>query len=204
MEIKSTKPRYWFCDVETGGTDPQTTSLLSFYCAITDKDFNVLTTLGEVHTVPNDGIYKVNSGAMNVNKIDLAARNDQDVVQTMNYQAAGLLLKNFLLGNQPGGRSKLIYVNHKADFDLGYIHQYLLTPDFMRTVTNFGFRDTKVLGAELMDAGIFNKHRGNLAAWADAVGFTNPAPHTGEGDVLTTIAVYKAQRERLAELAKLL
>lgn len=183
-------------DCETGGVDENDSDLLSFFAAITDEDFNILATLGEVHTEPMNGVYRVTPGALKVNKIDLTVREN-----VVNYLRAGEMLHQFLMTHKPGGNGKLVFLNHNAAFDIGYVNQFLINKKAWQKIISVTPADTKITGRALMDSGVVDKGAGNLEWWAKYFNIINEAPHTGRGDVLTTIAVYQNQLRVLRELA---
>src|SRR5258706_13634686 len=72
---------YLFFDSETGGLDPRSTSLLEIAAVIVDDDGHILSTFQRL-TRPDDGVYRVTPGALNVNKIVLASHDTAAVTYT--------------------------------------------------------------------------------------------------------------------------
>lgn len=107
-------------DNETGGLHDDV-SLLSSYLEVVDENRNVIDSL-ELYVRPNDGLYKVEAGGLEVNKIDLITHDKTAI----SYSEAGQLLFKFLKKNSQDGAIKLIPVGKNVAGDVRWLQQHLL------------------------------------------------------------------------------
>lgn len=185
---------YLFFDVETGGLTTDT-SLLSAYFLITNDNLETLGSI-DLQTIPDDGIYHVNAGALEINKINLVEHSRQAVT----YSNAGKLLVQFFQTYYQENRDKrFIPVGHNVGFDIAFVKQYLLTEIQWSTYCSRRFIDTSsvaqfLLSAGRLDSGVSGSLTSLLEALhipPEAMGFDEAKSHTASYDTLATRAVFR-------------
>ncbi len=107
-------------DNETGGL-ADGVSLLTSYLEVVDHKLNVIDSL-ELYVKPNDGVYTVEAGGLEVNKINLV---EHDKV-AITYSEAGQKLFRFLQKNSQDGKIKLIPVGKQVHGDVRWLQEHLL------------------------------------------------------------------------------
>lgn len=107
-------------DNETGGL-AENVSLLSSYLEIVDEKQNVIDSL-ELFVKPNDGVYLVEAGGLEINKINLVEHDKTAIT----YSEAGQKLFKFLQKNSKDGEIKLIPVGKNVAGDVRWLQQHLL------------------------------------------------------------------------------
>lgn len=107
-------------DCESGGLSDEV-SLLSAYFEIVDKDWNVVDTL-DLYIKPNDGLYKVEAGGLEVNKINLVEHDKKAIT----YSEAGQLLFRFLNINSNQGKIKIVPLGKNVSGDVRWVNKHLL------------------------------------------------------------------------------
>ncbi len=179
---------YLAVDNETGGFEG--TSLLSTYLAVLDKNLDVVSTLG-MNVKPNDGIYQVEAGGLECNKIDLVAHD----MTAMTYSEAGAVLRSFLMNQSDKGKTKLIPVGHGVTGDMIGL-RVLLSRANLEQYTSYRKLDTAVIAQYLKFCGRLPEDiSGSLESLCACYNVTIPLDaHTAHGDVLRTIAVLKAMK----------
>lgn len=118
-------------DNETGGL-AENVSLLSTYLEVVDEKFNVVDAL-ELYTKPNDSVYLVEAGGLEVNKINLI---EHDKI-AITYSEAGQKLYNFLKKNSNDGKIKLIPVGKNVQFDVLGLQRCLLAKKNMEKFVSY-------------------------------------------------------------------
>jgi DNA polymerase III alpha subunit (gram-positive type) len=178
---------YIAIDNETGGLGADKVSLLSSYFAILDKDLNLVADL-DLFVKPNDGIYKVEARALDINKIDLIGHD----TNALTFSQAGQVLVNFLKQHSNNGAIKLIPIGHNVAFDLAFIHAQLVGRSTFEQYTSHRKIDTGAIAQFLKLAGILpDNNLGGLDALAAYYGVFQAAKHTGKGDVETTVEILR-------------
>jgi hypothetical protein len=181
--------KYIAVDNETGGLEG--TSLLSTYLAVLDENLDVTAEL-DLKVKPNDGVYLVEAGGLEVNRIDLIAH---DLLATT-YSQAGAALRQFLIHTSDAGKIKLIPVGHGVTFDMISL-RILLNRNTIEMYTSYRKLDTAIIAQYLKFCGRIPDHISgsleSLATWYNVVNVAYDA-HTSKGDVLRTIAVLKAMK----------
>lgn len=107
-------------DNETGGLS-KGVSLLSTYLEVVDEKLNILDSLS-LFVRPNDGVYTVEAGGLEVNKINLVEHDKTAIT----YSEAGQLLFRFLQKNSQDGKIKLIPVGKQVHGDVAWLQEHLL------------------------------------------------------------------------------
>lgn len=125
---------YLFLDTECGGLDPDT-SLLTLGMIVTDNKFTILDSK-EWLLKPDDGVYKANGQALQINKIDLAI-HDRDAIT---YKQAKTELYEFLnKWHSTNGviPKKIIPVGKNVYFDLIRIWDNLISRPTWETFVSY-------------------------------------------------------------------
>lgn len=179
-------------DNETGGL-PDEVSLLSTYLEVVDDKLNVLDSL-ELFVKPNDGIYKVEAGGLEINKINLV---DHDKI-AMTYSEAGQKLFRFLQKNSFDGKIKLIPVGKNVHFDVLGLQRHLLGKKTMDKFVSYRLLDVTGLALGLQIRGKLPKDLGlGLGTLVEYFNIQIPgAAHEAKYDTKATMLVL----QRLLEL----
>ncbi len=108
------KPKKFFLalDIESGGLGPET-SLLTAYYALLNEQFVVIDEL-DLKLKPEDGIYRVEGKALQINKIDLAKHD----LNAITYKYGGRQLYVFLEKAYKLAGDKLIPIGHNVKMDI--------------------------------------------------------------------------------------
>lgn len=107
-------------DNETGGLS-EGVSLLTTYLEVVNEKLEVQDSLS-LFVKPNNGVYTVEAGGLEVNKINLV---EHDKV-AITYSEAGQLLFKFLKKNSNDGEIKLIPVGKQVHGDVRWLQEHLL------------------------------------------------------------------------------
>lgn len=192
MYYTSKNQLYFFQDFETGGYAG--TSILSFYGCVTDDKFNVLK---EEHfnLRPEDGIYRVEAQALDVNKIDIVKHWQTGISKGVAVQKIHHLIHDGVLW----GDSKLFVAGHNVHFDMRHL-EALIGEQKIREYLHRHQLDTGALAVAL-------KHKGKLPAdleislWGLAKHYgclpSNKSLHEAKTDVETTIKVLKCMLQEI-------
>lgn len=128
-------------DNETGGLQDGV-SLLTSYLEVVDMKLNVIDSL-ELFVKPNDGLYHVEAGGLEVNKINLVEHDKTAIT----YSAAGQLLFRFLQKNSNDGKTRLIPVGKQVHGDIRWLQEHLLGK---KTMDKFvSYRTVDITGVAL-------------------------------------------------------
>jgi len=120
MSIKEHMESITWIDVETGGLDENTHSLLDVYlCQFRVSKNNELILDRELSLPVKSGVYNITSGAMKVNGIDLSDDSDR----------VGEVKASYLLNKFLGGNGKVLLGGHNTQFDARFFFKYL---EFLR------------------------------------------------------------------------
>jgi len=175
-------------DTETGGINPEKSSLLTAYFAILNENLNVVDELS-LALKPNDGIFKVTAEALSINKLDIV----QHSALATEYQDAIGMLVSFLSTWTEDGKYKLTPIAHNIDFDLGFIWKYLTDKEWWEKYVSYRKLDTAVLANFFKTAGVIGQNQktglGDLAKLYD-ISFETAA-HDARSDVGVMIEVLK-------------
>jgi hypothetical protein len=179
-------------DVESGGTDPKTTSLLTASFMVLDDKYFMLDELNLL-LKPNDGIYRAKMSAMEVNRIDLTEHDKK----AMTYSEGGAKLRDFLYKHSGGGQDKLIPLGKNVNFDIGYINEQLLNSNTWNQFVSYRFYDLTSIIMFAKRIGLLNPNAPEglqkLAAHLD-LQFDTRA-HDARSDVMMTIDIIKGFEE---------
>ncbi len=190
--------RYLVLDVETGGVDSQTTSLLTGHFSVYDETFHLLDEL-YLEVKPTDEVYHVTASALKVNNINLVEHN----LHALTYTEAAAKLLNFLYVWSMHGEVKLNVVGHNPNFDLGFVFEHLVSKADWEQNVSYRLRDTASIGNFLKDAGVIPSNVSiSLGSLAKHFNVNQVNAHTASDDVKVTIEVYQEMLYKIRSLAK--
>jgi DNA polymerase III alpha subunit (gram-positive type) len=186
---------YMPLDNETGGL-ADNVSLLSTYLEVVDEKFNVVDSL-ELYTKPNDGVYLVEAGGLEVNKINLI---EHDKI-AITYSEAGQKLFNFLKKNSQDGKIKLIPVGKNVQFDVTGLQKTLLQKKNMEKFVSYRQLDITAIAMGLQIAGKIPADMGlslgSLAKHFDVYNLVQGNAHEAKYDTQVTMLVFRKLLEML-------
>ena len=179
-------------DCESGGLS-ENVSLLSVYLQVVDSNWNVLDSLN-LFTKPNDGVYLVEAGGLEINKINLV---EHDKVAS-SYSDAGQQLYRFLNKNSNQGKIKLIPLGKNVSGDVAWVNKHLLNKGNWEKFCSYRTMDISPFARALQIQGKIPSEIGlslfSLYDWLktknlvpDVVG----NPHEAEYDTKLTVAVFR-------------
>lgn len=180
-------------DNETGGLGDEV-SLLSTYLEIVDKNFNYVDSL-ELYTKPNDGIYQVEAGGLEVNKIDIV-KHDK-IAET--YSSAGQKLFKFFEKNSGNGKIKLIPLGKNVIFDIRGLQRCLLGEKTMNRFVSYRMIDITGLALSMQIKGRLPEGM-SLSLDSLVQHFNIKLPgnaHEAKYDAKATVAVYRKLLEMI-------
>ena len=181
--------KYFFHDFETGGFE--NTSILTFYGATTDSQFNIT---GEVEFFirPENGVYHVEAQALMVNKINIV----DHYVKSEDKSTCNRKIRDFIMKATSFGTSKLTSAGHNVYFDNG-----LLKNHFFTDYNDFFYRhnlDTGSLALLLKHIGrLPDDFQISLVNLANHYGIDATGAHESKTDTLMTIAVLKCMMSEI-------
>lgn len=179
-------------DSETGGLDPETADMLTFYIAAMDEDFKIIEEL-DLKLKPDDGrIPIVEAQALKVNGINLQEHLANPATITYSEAKAQIIafLKRHL--KKSGRWSNLFPLGQNVQFDLGFIWKYLIPKPEWDALVSHKTLDTMHYTEFLKRAGWFPKELGTLATVVDYLGLPKRAAHNAKEDTLMCVDVFKA------------
>lgn len=175
--------KFFFCDTETGGLDPEVHSLLTLTITVTGKDLVPIDSLSLKIKHAN---YVVTAEALRINKINLV---EHDKV-AMPVSTAQTLLDNFIL-THGSSKDRPIFAGHNPGFDERFITNTFDMKVFKENVSYHKF-DSVGLGLllKLIDV-LPEKQSLSLEPLAKALNVPMDDFHTSDGDVRVSINVVK-------------
>lgn len=173
-------------DTETGGLEPKEASLLTAYFEVIDSNFNTLDKLS-LKVMPDDGIIKANPQALAINKIDL----EQHKKEAITYTEAKKQLTAFLAKHSTKF-DKLTPLAHNIDFDLGFLHEHVMSKQSWELYNSYRKLDTANLANFFKLVGWFDKdQKMALGDIAKNLEIEVKGAHTSDGDVAMMIQILK-------------
>lgn len=176
-------------DTETGGLNPETSDVLTFYMAIIDEDFKIVDELN-LKLKPDGRLPVAEAGALRVNKINIP--NHLADPETITYSEANkrivAFLKKYL---KPGKYKNIRPLGQNVQFDLDYIWKHLVSRDEWSSLVHYAKIDTKLCVDFLKDCGWFPKDLGSLGSVVEFLQIPKRDAHNAKEDTLMTIDVYK-------------
>lgn len=185
---------YLAMDNETGGLDDKT-SLLSTYLEIIDDDFNIIDSL-YLFVRPNDGLYVVEAGGLEVNKINIV---EHDKI-AISYSEAGQKLFKFLQKNSSDGKNRVIPLGKQITFDVDGVVRHLLGIKTWGKFVSHRMIDITGLAMSLQIKGRIPAGMSlSLTSLAEHFQITGIVgnPHEAKYDVEVTKAVYRKMLDML-------
>ena len=183
-----------FVDTETGGLNPEDTSLLSIAFAIYKPESQSI--LNKLELLVRHDPYQVSAGALNTNGINLVEHHQRA------YQPKQCIemIQEFLYPFFKETQAKL--AGHNAPFDVGYIKRMFSNEKQSAEYDKlFSHRviDTIPIAQVLKDAGKLPLSNLGLSNLVKHFGITLDGDrHTAMADCLATVAVY----QKLTELVQ--
>lgn len=176
-------------DNETGGLH-EDVCLLSTYLEVVDEQFKVVDSL-ELYVKPNNGVYQVEAGGLEVNKINLV---EHDKI-AITYSEAGQKLFQFLKKNSKDGEIKLIPVGKNVQFDVSGLQKHLLGKKTMDKFVSYRLIDITGLAMGLQIKGKLPPDLGlslfSLAEYFGVYNLVQGNAHEAKYDTQVTMLVYK-------------
>lgn len=182
-------------DTETGGRNPATNSLLTVYAAIVDsKSLEVIT---ERHwkVKPDDGIFKVTAGGLEVNKIDLIQHSKEAQFYTVGSRRWSAEFLDFIwLPNEEPAR----IFGHNVHYDVASITS-AIGSEWQKNISRRQL-DTAAIGLFLQNCGLIPEYgleELSLQALANHFGISHESLHDARTDALLTLEVYRRFRSMI-------
>jgi DNA polymerase III epsilon subunit-like protein len=177
--------KYFLFDCETGGSRDKDVSLLTLYGLTLDEKLNPLDSI-DLYVAPEDGVYRIEAEALEVNNIVLVEHHKRAVKSSM---ASAAFIK-FLLKTE-SNQKKLVPVGHNVEYDVTFAkklvgEQWWGAGFTKRTLDTAGIARFLQLG-KLID--VPNPTLENLSAYFK-IPYINS--HTAAGDVHLTLEVLRA------------
>lgn len=189
------------CDAETGGFEPEDSDLLTLYLAMMDENFNIVDEL-DLQLKPDDGrLPKASSGALAVNKINIAEHLKDP--KTITYSEGREKLLAFLkkYAKKVGRTCNIEGMGHNHPFDQKFIWYYLIPKDEWSKLVHYGIIDTLIFNNLLKKAGYTPEDTGPLGTLVDFYKIPQREAHHAKGDTLMCVDVFKAQLNQLKSRA---
>lgn len=182
-------------DVETGGLDPEKTSLLTAYFAVLDENFNALEELDlKIRNDNENEIYHVSAKALEINKINLVALQKEGVSKDV----AKLKLVDLINKYSEGGKAKLKPLGHNVGFDIGFVKTHLIPEHIWRQYVDYHLADTASF-AELLK--IQKKIPRNVSSRLESlckffnIDTTRGEVHSSKFDTILAVALLQAMSQ---------
>lgn len=187
---------YLAFDTETGGLDPKTSDVLTFYGAILDNDLKVIDEI-DLKLKPDGRLPIAEAQALKVNGIDIQKHLEDPATCTYSEAKVKIitLIKKHLKKN--GRYSNIRPLGQNIPFDLNYTWQYLVPKSEWDNLVHYALCDTKPIVDFLKDAGWFPKELGGLGSVVEYLGIPKRNAHNAKEDTLMTIEVYRKLLEMM-------
>lgn len=185
-------------DSETGGLDPKTTDMLTFYMCVIDEDFNFKEEL-YMKLKPDGGRLPIaEAAALKVNGIDIKAHLEDP--ETITYSQGRVLLENMLkkYARRYGRGTNMIPFGYNVAFDLDYTWTYLIPKEDWLRLMHYQVRDVAQAVVFLKDCGWFPSDIGPLTSVVDYLQIPKRPAHNAKEDTLMLVDVHKRIREIMA------
>jgi len=181
---------YVALDTETGGLNPETSDILTFYMGVLDEDFKLIDEIN-LKLKPDDRLPIVEAGALKVNRIDIQEHLNSP--ETITYSKASkqiiAMLKKYVKKN--GRYSNIRPIGQNIQFDLDYIWKYLVDRNTWDSLVHYGKIDTKSIVEFLKDSGWFPRELGSLGSIVEYLQLPKRLAHNAREDTLMCVDVYK-------------
>lgn len=179
-----------FFDLETGDLHPESGDILTGYFGMFDEDFKLLDELS-LKLKPDGRLPMAEAGALKVNKIDIKQHlvDPETVPYSVGKERLVALIQKHLSKN--GRYSNIIPGGFNINFDIKFIHHYLISPKQWENLVHYKPRDVMNDVECLKYHGWLPKDVGKLTQAADYFGVAQGTAHTARDDIFMTIAVQK-------------
>lgn len=184
-KVEGTVPEYLALDCETGGTTPWKHSLLSLYMAVLDKNLDIIDEL-YLKIKPNNGVFRVEGAALNVNKIDLVQHEKVALTEDEANEKTLKFLATY------GRKKPLTPIGHNVNFDLDFMEEHLKY-DFSEFIS-YRYLDTASIIQFLRWTGHIPPHVTSLHKAAKEFGIPDTNAHDPKADIFTTVRVLNKLR----------
>jgi DNA polymerase III alpha subunit (gram-positive type) len=181
--------KYIAFDNETGGLNPET-SLLTTYFAILDANFNKVDELELLLKPNNNEPYVVEAQGLEINKINLIEHDKVALTYSMGGQQLVQLLKKHFVGGE-----RLIPLGHNVHFDILGINNHLLGAKTWNQYVSYRMLDTQIIARFMQTKGYISMDTAiSLTSLGQHFNIHVPygGAHESKYDTLLTIEVYKA------------
>lgn len=183
--------RYYFHDFETGGLDPDS-SILTYYAAVTDENFNIVREIDLKFRPPGDK-YVVTPYALRTNKINIEEHNKTATDQEKCVEK----IKQFITLNEY--QKPIMYTaGHNVHFDNEILKRLISAEEFRRHFEKH-LLDTGTLAVAHQNAGKLPKRFDiSLVKLAEHFKIDTTGAHESKNDVRMTIEVMKCLLRELS------
>jgi DNA polymerase III alpha subunit (gram-positive type) len=178
---------YLVMDTETGGLDPQRTSLLTAYFSVLDENLDLVDSFD---MKLRQDVYHVTAAALEINHINLIELHHQgEEIDKVTNKLNQFLRKYAVTGED--SCEPLVPVGQNIAFDLQGLKMRL--PDVRwNKYVSYRVLDTQVIARFLQMQGKLPADlKCSLRSLASYFGVKDNAAHTADGDVLVTTEVLK-------------
>jgi DNA polymerase III epsilon subunit-like protein len=182
---------YLAFDTETGGLNPKSADLLTFYGAILDENFKILEEL-DLKLKPNDGRLPIaEAAALNKNGINI--QNHLADPSTITYrEAAAQILAMLRRHLQKKGRySNIRPLGQNVQFDIDWVQEHLVSKDEWNSIVHYAKIDTKLCVDFLKDSNWFPSDLSGLGTVVEYLQLSKRNAHNAKEDTLMCVDVYK-------------
>lgn len=166
---------YFLFDCETGGLIVDM-SLLTLSGYILDENFEIVDSIN-LFIKPNDGVYKLNAKAMEINRIDIVSHDIMAVFETVAADNFEAFLK------EHSKEKRLTPAGHNVSMDIQFAKKLL--PNFSKYVTHRTY-DTATLGKFASNIGLTEKSDFSLDGLCKLLGIDTSGHHTASVDIELT------------------
>jgi DNA polymerase III epsilon subunit-like protein len=189
---------YLAFDSETGGLNPATADILTWYGAILDEELKIVEDL-YLKLKPDGGRLPIaEAGALKVNGINIQEHLADPETVTYSEGKARIvaMIKRHLKKN--GRYSNIRPLGQNVQFDIDWTNHHLIPKDEWDSMIHYAKVCTKVCTDFLKDCGWWPKDLGSLGSVVDFLGIPRRSAHNAKEDTLMTIDVYKKMLEIMA------
>lgn len=176
---------YLFLDTETGGLDPETSSLLEVFACVADEDLNIIETTS-VFPKPQGNYYHISPEALRINKFVPPPSLDP---------SDGHSFRAFL--QMYGERERLVPVGWNVHFDINFVQRYLVTKEYWRRYVSYRALDLQPVTQFLQANNKLEAFGLSLEATGRYFHVILNQSHRAKDDVMLCIEVMKKLKELL-------
>lgn len=180
-------------DCETGGLGDDV-SLLEVFFGIYDEKLNLQDEL-LLYLKPDDGLYKIQAQALEINKINLVEHDKY----AHPYKDAKSVLYNFLSKHSQNGKVKLVPIGHNVNGDIRWVCNHIISRNSWEYHCSYRLLDTGVIGQFMKLSGLLPESvSGGLGTLAEYYGLSfTGEQHTAKADVDMTVRVLRQMRNTI-------